>query len=96
MSAWTAPAFSSLPILDGTDCRWVGTTVMDEEQYRLERWQRRQVADAIYWQASIPGMIEYGQLRQLRRDDRKAAWQTRQAADDDWSRHVAAMVEAGP
>ena len=103
---WTTPPFDSLPALLGSPCRWVGSQVMDEEQYRLERWEcsTRKAWDfsgptpksvtATYWRASIVGMGEYGDLRGLRRADRKAAWQARQEADDEWSRHVAQMVEA--
>jgi hypothetical protein len=88
-----APPFASLPILDGgSGERWVGSTVMDEEQYRVERWEATMVGPHEYWRASSEGMESYHALRKGRREDRKAAWQARQEADDEWSAHVESLV----
>ena len=95
MSDWTTPPFTDLPPADGSDCRWVGSTLMNEEQYRMEWWQRTVSGGSDYWRVgSLKGVEEYAALRRLRRADRKTAWKTQQETNEGWSRHIESMVEA--
>lgn len=82
---WSTPPFSTLPVLEGTECRWVGATVMDEEEYRVSRYECRVIGDGTYWRASIAGMEEYARLRKGRRDQRKRMWQEREEAEQSYT-----------
>jgi hypothetical protein len=78
---YRTPPFEELP--GGPDLRWVGSTIMDEEQYRVERWECTVIGESTYWRCHIPGVLEYARLRQSRRADRKARWQARQDDEAD-------------
>jgi hypothetical protein len=53
----------------------VGSTLMDEEQYRIERWESTLMGSTVYWRASVPGMEDYAALRKQRRAERRESWQ---------------------
>lgn len=75
------------------DLRLVGTTWMDEEQYRVEGWHQPKPG---YWVARLQGLQEYGRLIHDRREARFAQARARREADDDWSRHVEEIVDRTP
>jgi hypothetical protein len=91
----------SLPRSSDDRFRWVGSRLVDEEQYRIEGWQRgpeftdKYGGTAHYWRPSIEGCEAYFRLREGRKAERKAAWQSRQESDDEWSDHVASLVDGG-
>ena len=86
----TTPPFADLPPSSEPHLRWCGSSLMDEEQYRMEGWH---VAGSGQWRASLRGMQEYAELRSRRRAERKAAWRAREEADDEWSGYVTGLVE---
>ena len=105
MSTYTTPPFDTLRSLTGTECRWVGSTIMDEEQYRVERWEQspHEFKDAsdveqpcASWRASISGMNAYAEIRKRRRADRKSQWQARQEDDPAHQSWINEMVESAP
>lgn len=104
---WTTPSFRDLPAVPGSDCRWVGTNLMDEEQYTTEGWQRliKEVTDfsgevprtvlVEYWRLDVQGAIRYGALRRSRRDQRKRLWQEREREEQaytDWVNTMPGVV----
>ena len=91
-----SPSFEDLPRSIHPDFRWVSFSLMDKEQYVSEGWEMTTIGPHDYWRASSQGMEEYTALREMRRNQRKAAWQNRQESDEEWSRHVEAMVESTP
>ncbi len=103
MPNWTIPDFDSLPASVDARFRWAGHVLVDEEQYRTEGWQRtvetwrpeKGDRDVGYWRIDIAGCEAYIRLRTQRRADRKASWQARQEADDEWSDRVASLVDGG-
>lgn len=97
----TSPPFQSLRD-DGGGFRWVGSTVMDREQYELEGWHidgfyvqedgRREP----YWKATLSGLRAYSRLSRDRRAEKKAAWQTREEAEQEFRDYVDALADARP
>lgn len=97
---WSTPTFDSLPKSTDARFRWAGSRLVDEEQYRLEGWQRssdmfpdRNGAPCHYWRIDVEGCRDYSRLKDQRKADRKEAWQARQEADDQWSDYIAGLVE---
>lgn len=91
MNTWMTPDWESIaPDSVNPSLKWIGSALMDEEQYHLERWE---VNEQGYWRASIAGMNEYAALRRRRKDDRKAAWAAREASLDEYSEQMSALVE---
>ena len=89
----SSPDFKTLPEVVGSQThRWVGTTMMDEERYRLEGWHLHRGA----WVARLPGLLEYGRLIYDRREARFAEARARREADDAWSAEVERMVDRTP
>jgi hypothetical protein len=87
-----SPPFISLPeVQEGL--RLVGTSIMDEEQYRVEGWH---LSSRGYWVARLDGLREYGRIRQERRELRIAAARARREADDAWSREIERQIERTP
>lgn len=80
--------FQELPDV-GNGYRLMGSTVIDEEQFRVEGWH----LVAGQWTARLEGLHRYAQLRRQRKAERKAAWQTRQESDEEWSSHVSSLIE---
>ena len=97
--SYTTPPFDTLRVLEGTDARWVGSTIMDEEQYRVEAWEQspHEFVDGSgvrhpchSWRASISGMNAYAEIRKRRR---AAQWQARQEDDPAHQAWINDMVE---
>lgn len=85
--------FHDLPAVVGyPDLRWVGSMLMDEEQFRVEQWSQRNGE----WQVSIPGIHAYAKLRADRRNDRRQSWAERNEADDEASDYYASLADAKP
>ena len=92
MSDWQSPPFTSLKASSQPEFRWVGSRLMDEEQYRVECWEMRPNGEAVYWRGRVSGFEEYAELRRRRREDRKASWQTRMDAEDEYTDYVNGLV----
>jgi len=88
----SATDFSKFPLI-GNGCRLVGTTLMDEEQFNVEEWAEVRKGD---WRPTLEGLQRYGQLREKRRQDRRADWQARQEEQDNWSKEIERMIEREP
>lgn len=84
-------AFSDLPDL-GNGLRMVGSSVMDEEQYRVEEWHEY----GHEWRPTVAGIHRYADLRRGRRDDRKRSWAERNEADDESDAYYSALADAKP
>jgi hypothetical protein len=100
--SWTTPPFEALPASTDPRFRWAGTHLLDEEQFRVEGWQRsvqtfpdKYGAPQHYWRPSVEGCEASARLRADRKTERKAVWQSRQESDDEWSEHVASLVDGG-
>ncbi len=76
MTGWSAPPFDSLRHTSNPTFRLVNCIVMDEEQYRVECWKRRD-GPGDYWRPSHAGRLAYTELRRKRADERRSDWQTR-------------------
>jgi hypothetical protein len=87
--AYHSPPFRELPECENPLFRWVGSCLVTEEQYHMERWERTFVGPAAYWRASRDGLQAYLDLRGDLRDERKAAWQAREEEDESWREAVA-------
>lgn len=85
-------AFSDFPEI-GTGLRLVGTSILDEEQYRVEEWHLYRNTE---WRPTIAGIHAYAALRERRKSDRKSAWQQRQDADSENTDYINGLLdEAG-
>lgn len=105
MPDWTTPSFASLPEA-APGWRWVGSRIMDEEQYRIEGWKRqtREVVEfdeaghasksfVTYWTGTLDGYRAYSRLRAGRKATRKRRWQEREEEEQaytDWVNEQAA------
>ena len=88
------PDFPTLPEVQPSKThRYVGTTMMDEEQYRVEGWTQDAKG---YWHATLAGLQEYGRLIAARREARIAEAIGRREAADSWSAEVERMIERTP
>lgn len=97
------PDFQTLTPMQGRpDLRLVNGTFMDREQYDTESWrivktyERDDGSRGAYWSAPLDGLQRWGRLCHERREASKRAWRERQEADDEWSNHVATLIEEKP
>jgi len=75
---YTTPPFTGLPPVEGhSDCRWVASTIMSSEQYRVEGWERAIVGHIEYWRARQSGLVEFAALSEERRriDAHRVEWE---------------------
>jgi hypothetical protein len=95
------PDFLTLPEAEGTGgLRWVGSTMMDSEQFHTEQWRVIDVAElngqrVEYFGASIEGLRAYGRLVHQRREARKLAAIRRAEEDASWREAVEDARPAG-
>ena len=94
------PDFRTLPELPGhPSFRWVGSCYMEQEQYDTELWhivksyERDDGSTGHYWSARLSGLQRYSRLVAERRERRITASRTRREADDEWSSHVASLLD---
>lgn len=106
---WNTPPFESLPAVEGTDCRWVGSRIMAKDQYVMEEWRRAEVSamDAddegelrnvtvYYWTGSLAGYQRYAQRRSAAKRQKREQYRTREAEEQgytDWVNAQAAALE---
>jgi hypothetical protein len=88
MRTYLSPPFRDLPECENPLFRWVGSCLVTEEQYHVERWERTFVGPYEYWRASSEGCQAYLNLRENRKADRHEAWQARQEEDESWREAV--------
>lgn len=74
----------------GNGLRLVATSIMDEEQFRVEGWHLYRGTE---WRPTIPGIHAYAALREKRRLERKQAWRQREERDTEWTREIERMIE---
>lgn len=63
--------FDDLPAVEGTRCRWVGTTLMDREQFEAEGWI--QTRSGMWRAGSLEKLQNYSRLLVDRRNREKEA-----------------------
>jgi hypothetical protein len=91
------PPFEQLPDTGCPGFRWVGTTMMDEDQYRGEGWHvatrfTRPDGKVIEtWSADFTGL----QARSIARAGRLSGWRRRQEEDASWRDAVDDAKPAG-
>ena len=74
----------------GNGIRLVGTTLMDEEQFRTEQWH----VDRNEWRPTLAGLIRYGRLIGDRRNQRIAEARARRETEDEFTEYVESLDDA--
>lgn len=80
--------FSDFPDMTN-GLRLVGSTLLDEEQFLVERWHDYRGE----WRPTVAGIHAYAELRASRKAERKAVWQSRQE-DDPYSDSIQQLIES--
>ena len=97
-SSCTTPDYRTLP-KGPTGLPTVHGLPMTEEEYRVTGWHSRgsHTTDSgtteQHWIAPMTGHIAWGRLERQRREQRIAGAVARREADDEWSDHIASLVE---
>lgn len=81
--------FSDFPEI-GSGLRLVGTSILDEEQYRVEQWHLYRGTE---WRPTIAGIHAYAKLRAGRKSERRSSWQARVDAEDEYSDSITALLD---
>ncbi len=88
------PPFLELPGVPGNDqVRWVGSTMMDSEQYHVEEWHVRyrytierggQQVELECWAPTFTGLKEYAVVTERRRTEARMRAIARADEDESW------------
>ena len=99
----TRPDFLTLEAMSGhPELRLVDGAWMEREQYDAEGWmvvgEYPNVHGELvsYWKASLDGLRRYGQLQEQRKQERIAAWRTRNERDDEFKEYVDGLEDQRP
>jgi hypothetical protein len=96
------PDFLTLEALAGNpQYRLVNGSWMDREEYEMCGWHvvgeyTEAGKPQRYWKAELDGLQRYGRLVHQRNQQRKAAWQDRDAVEDEFTAYVNALEDAKP
>ena len=96
------PPFPTLPTIPGCpDVRWVGTTIMDAEEYTICGWHVVGTypvndVDIYVWAAEFDGLRRYGEMQASRRAATRQRVRERAQEDAAWRERVDASDDAKP